>query len=112
MSIFKFAGVLIFTLVAVETYAADQSICSPGSQVEVYPNGLLKSCILKDYYNSNNIKCNKGQMISFYADAKVDTLDTCILAEPATINGQKCKQSEPVSFYSDGKFKSCVKLSD
>lgn len=108
MNMFKIIfGVLILIVFSViEANALDQSICSSGKSVEFYPNGSLKTCILKDSFHSNDITCKSENTVSFYDDGR---LDTCVLAEPATIMGQKCKEFGPISFYSDGKFRSCVK---
>jgi len=86
--------------------ALDQSICSSGSNEELYPTGALKSCVLKDSFRSNDVNCKSQSPVSFYDNGR---LEACILAEPVTISGQKCKEFEPINFYPDGKFRSCVK---
>ena len=108
MSIFKIIFVVLILIVfaRIEANAIDQSICSSGSDVVFYPNGSLKSCVLKDFFSSKEIKCNGHGPASFYDNGQ---LEGCVLAEPATINDQKCKEFGPISFYSNGKFKSCVK---
>ncbi len=108
MSVFKRAvPVLMFVLLqSIEAFAADQSICNPGSKVELYPNGSLMSCLLKDEFPSNGIKCKEFQPIRFYPDGQ---LQSCNLAAAATVDGQECEEFAPISFYPDGKFKSCVK---
>lgn len=100
-------GVLILIVFGViEATAIDQSICHAGANVVLYPNGSLKSCVLKDSFRSNEIKCNGQSQVSFYDNGR---LETCVLAEPAKISGQECKESGPISFYPDGKLRSCVK---
>jgi hypothetical protein len=100
-------GVLILLLLAViQADAIDQSICDSGSNVVLYPNGSLKSCVLKDSFRSDGIKCSAHQAVHFYNDGR---LETCRLAESATVSGQKCKESGSIDFYPDGKFKSCMK---
>jgi hypothetical protein len=108
MNMFKIIfGVLILIVFGViEANALDQSICSSGKSVELYANGSLRTCVLKDKFRSNDITCKSESPVSFYDNGK---LDTCVLAEPAKIGNQKCKESGPISFYSDGKFRSCVK---
>jgi len=98
---------LVFMLSGViGVYAIDQTICDSGSTVVFYPNGSLRSCVLKDNFRSNDINCNEHRPISFYSDGR---LERCDLAESATVSGQACKQFDPVDFYPDGRFKSCVK---
>jgi antitoxin component YwqK of YwqJK toxin-antitoxin module len=108
MSIFKILfGVLIFIAFGViEANAIDQSICSPGEKVVLYPNGSLKSCALKDDLRLDEIKCKSQNSISFYNNGQ---LETCVLAESAKVSGQDCREAGLTSFYPDGKFKSCVK---
>jgi hypothetical protein len=108
MSMFKIIfGVLILIVFGViGANAIDQSICSPGANMVLYPNGSLKTCVLKDSFSSNEIKCKSQNSISFYDNGQ---LETCVLAESAKVSGQECKESGPISFYPDGKFKSCVK---
>jgi hypothetical protein len=38
-------------------YAADQSICHSGANVEFYKDGSLKACRLKKDYDMNSIQC-------------------------------------------------------
>ena len=108
MYLFKVVfGVLIIILLAViQAYAIDQSICDSGSNVVLYPNGSLRTCLLKDSFRSDGIKCSAHQAIHFYNDGR---LETCHLAESTTVSGQKCKEFGSIDFYPDGKFKSCVK---
>jgi hypothetical protein len=86
--------------------AIDQSICTSGSKVVLYPNGSLQSCVLKDSFRSNGAECKQQSPVSFYDNGQ---LETCVLAEVTTIDGQKCKQSRPIRFYPSGEFQSCVK---
>jgi len=99
---------LVFILFGViQAYAIDQSsICESGSNVVLYPNGSLMSCVLKDNLRSNEITCKEKRPINFYADGQIER---CELAGTVKIGGQECKQFTPISFYPDGKFKSCVK---
>ncbi len=108
MYLFKVVfGVSILILLAViQAYAVDQSICDSGSNVVLYPNGSLRTCVLKDSFRSEGIKCTEHRAIRFYNDGR---LETCDLAESTTVSGQKCKEFAPINFYPDGKFKSCVK---
>jgi hypothetical protein len=108
MYLFKVVfGVFILILLAViQAYAIDQSICDSGSNVVLYPNGSLRTCVLKDFFRSDDIKCSEHRAIHFYNDGR---LETCDLAESTTVSGQKCKEFSPINFYPDGKFKSCVK---
>jgi hypothetical protein len=108
MHLFKVVfGVFIFMLLAViQAYAIDQSICDAGSNVTLYPNGSLRSCILKDSFRSGGIKCREHRPIRFYNDGR---LETCDLVDSTTVSGQKCKEFGPIDFYPDGRFKSCVK---
>ncbi len=108
MNIFKVVfGVLILIMFGViEANAIDQSICHSGANVVLYPNGSLKSCVLKDSFRVNEIKCNSQSPVSFYDNGRIET---CVLAEPAKISGQECRESGTISFYPDGKLKSCVK---
>jgi hypothetical protein len=99
--------VLVFMLCAgLHTGAINQAICRPGSNVELYPDGSLKSCVLEDYYRVNGIECNKQSPITFYEDGLIES---CILSKDTSISDQQCKQQTPVSFYPTGEFKSCVK---
>lgn len=108
MSMYKIIfGVLILIMFGViEVNAIDKSICASDKTEEHYPDGSLKSCVLKDTFSLNGIKCKSQSQISFYENGQ---LETCVLAEPAEVSGQECKEFEPISFYPDGKFRSCVK---
>jgi hypothetical protein len=108
MSKFKIVfGVLIpIVFGVIEANAIDQSICHAGANVVLHPNGSLRSCVLKDTFRANEIKCNGQSPVSFYDNGR---LETCVLAEPAKISGQECKESGQISFYPDGKLRSCVK---
>lgn len=108
MGMFKIiAGVLMLMIIGVlPANAIDQSICISGSNVVLYPNGSLRSCVLKDSFRSDAAECKQQSPISFYDNGQ---LETCVLAEAATINRQKCKQSGPIRFYPSGEFQSCVK---
>jgi len=100
-------GVLILIIFGVvEANASDQSICASDRTEEHYPDGSLKSCVLKDTFSANGIKCNSKSQISFYENGRIET---CVLAETAKVSGEECKELEPISFYPDGEFKSCVK---
>ena len=106
----NFKNILFFvslTLVAVSfnVYAADPSMCNSGVNVVLHDNGSLKSCELKDDFEANNIRCNKGR-VSFYDNGN---LESCMLSNPATIGENKCDQVGPISFYPDGNLKSCMK---
>ncbi len=100
------ASVLASTLVGVNIFAADQSICDSGANVVLHDNGSLKSCQLKDDYDANNIRCKSGGSVSFYQNGK---LESCVLYADVTIAKSKCKADGQISFYSDGKLKSCMK---
>ncbi len=108
MRMFKiiFSILILIVFGVIEANALDQSICSSGVNVVIYPSGSLKSCALKDSFSSTGIKCKSQGQVSFYDNGQ---LEECVLAEPATIGDQKCKEFGPISFYSDGKFRSCLK---
>ncbi|RJQ22620.1 MAG: hypothetical protein C4560_02205 [Nitrospiraceae bacterium] len=98
---------LVFMLCAgFHAGAVNQAICRPGSNVELYPGGSLKSCVLNDYFRVDGIECNKQSPINFYEDGLIES---CILSKDTSISGQKCKQLAPIYFYATGEFKSCVK---
>ena len=103
-----FFQILVITSVFVSfnVYAADQSLCNPGANVVLHDNGLLKSCQLKDDYDTNNIRCKNGGSISFYNNGK---LESCVLSSEVTIAESKCKADGLISFYVDDKLKSCMK---
>ena len=102
---------LVFTsvLVSFNVYAVDQSICNPGSNVELHNNGSLKACQLKDEFDANGIRCKVEFPVGFYRNG---SLESCVLSASATIAGNKCKEDDQISFYIDGKLKSCVKPGD
>ena len=58
--------VLTSVLASFNVYAVDQSICNPGAKVELYNNGSLKVCQLKNDYDANNIRCKNGGPVSFF----------------------------------------------
>lgn len=97
---------LTLVLVSFNVYAADQSICNPGSKVVLHNNGSLKACQLNHDYDANNIQCKNDGYVSFYNNGK---LESCVLSREATIAGNKCKQDGLISFFIDGKLMSCVK---
>lgn len=99
-------AVLVLMFAAAGAGADDQSLCAAGSTEVQYPNGSLKSCVLKNPLRTNGIICKSQSPVSFYDNGQ---LDTCVLAEPAKVSGQECKEFGLVSFYPDGKFRSCVK---
>ncbi len=103
----KIVLVVITISILVTSYAVavDQSICNSSATITLHPNGTLKSCMLRDSYEANGIRCKMGQ-ISFYDDGK---LEECVLAEKATVDGVTCNDSSPITFYPSGKLKSCVK---
>ena len=103
------ASVLASTLVGLNIFAADQSICISGANVVLHQNGSLKSCQLKDDYDENNIRCKNGGAISFYSNGK---LESCVLFESVTIGDNTCKADAQISFQSDGTLKSCMKKDD
>jgi hypothetical protein len=97
--------VIIFSmLVTPYAFAIDQLICNSASKITLYPNGTLRSCMLKDPYEAYDIKCKVGP-ISFYEDG---TLEECMLADKATVGGVTCSELSSISFYPSGKLKSCV----
>ena len=100
-------GVLILVLFGtIQANGIDQSLCDSGAKVELYPNGSLKRCVLKDVFRSREVDCKGQSPISFYDNGQIKS---CALAERAMIGGQKCKQFGTISFYRDGKFQSCIK---
>ena len=96
---------LALVVVSFNAYAVDPSICRSGVNVVLHDNGSLRSCELKDDYEANNIRCNKGS-VSFYNNG---SLESCMLSRAATIGENKCDQVGLISFYSDGNLKSCMK---
>jgi hypothetical protein len=98
--------VLTIILTSFNVYAIDQSICNPGTKVELYNNGSLKGCQLKNDYDANSIRCRNDGPVSFYENGN---LESCVLSTPATIAENKCKQDGQISFFIDGKLKSCMK---
>ncbi len=103
--VFCLLTIMVFGVI--KANAVDQTaICSSGANIALYPNGVLQSCILKEVFIANDIKCKGQGQVSFYDNGR---LEACVLAEPATISSQKCKEFEFISFYPDGKFKTCVK---
>ena len=101
-----FVVLILIVFGVIEANATDQSICTSGSDVVLYPNGSLKSCILKDTFSSTEIKCKSLHPVIFYDNGQ---LADCVLAESASIGDQKCKEFGPINFYPDGKFRSCLK---
>jgi hypothetical protein len=97
---------LTLVLASFNVYAADQSICNPGSNVVLHNNGSLKACKLKNDCDANNIRCKNDGPVSFYNNGK---LESCVLSTEATIGENKCKQDGLIFFYIDGKLKSCEK---
>ena len=97
---------LTLVLVSFNVYAADQSICNPGSNVALYNNGSLKACQLKNDYDANNIRCQNNGTVSFYNNGN---LESCMLSTAAAIGDNKCKENGLISFYIDGKLMSCLK---
>jgi antitoxin component YwqK of YwqJK toxin-antitoxin module len=93
-------------LASFNVYAADQSICHSGANVELYNDGSLKACRLKKDYDVNSIQCKNDNLASFYANG---SLESCVLSKPTSIGMIKCKQNGLISFYIDGKLKSCMK---
>jgi antitoxin component YwqK of YwqJK toxin-antitoxin module len=105
-TLFFLSLVLTSVLGGFNVYAADQSICQSGANVLLHDNGSLKTCQLKDDYDTNNIRCKNGGSASFYNNGN---LESCVLSESVTIEKNKCKQDGLISFYIDGKLKSCMK---
>lgn len=101
-----FGALILIVFGVIEANAVDQSICASGANVELYANGLLKSCALKEPFRSNEFTCKSQSLISFYDNGQIET---CVLAEPTTISGQKCVEWKELNFYPDGKFRSCEK---
>jgi hypothetical protein len=108
VSMFKviFGALVLMIFGVLQANAVDQSICTSGSNVVLYPNGALQSCVLKDSFRLNGAECKQQSPISFYNNGQ---LETCVLAESATIGRQKCKQLRPIRFHPSGEFQSCVK---
>jgi hypothetical protein len=69
---------LALVVVSFNAYAVDPSICKSGVNVVLHDNGSLRSCELKDDYEANNIRCNKGS-VSFYNN---NNLESCMLSRP------------------------------
>ena len=108
--IMNFKNILFFLSLAIaltsfNVYAIDQSICIPGANVALHNNGSLKSCELKDNYESNDIRCSKGR-VSFYPNGN---LESCMLDHPITFGENKCAPYSLIFFYPDGRLKSCMK---
>jgi hypothetical protein len=96
---------LLLVGVSFNVYAVDPLICKSGVNVVLHDSGSLRSCELKDDYDANNIRCNKGS-VSFYNNGN---LESCMLSRATTIGENKCDPVGLISFYSDGKLKSCMK---
>lgn len=126
--------ILLLILWVGTAMGADASICNPGTDIVLYPNGQLKSCILRDFFTINGVVCNHfaiaefyqtGQLrscvnrdffnydgfvcnelgtISFYQSGK---LDTCILAGRVEVEGKICVDLQSISLFENGKLKSC-----
>jgi hypothetical protein len=97
---------LISLLTGFNVYAADPSICNPGSDIVLHSNGSLKSCQLKYDFAVNNIHCKSDYPVNFYTNGK---LESCVLSAAATIAGNKCSENGEITFYTNGNLKSCVK---
>jgi hypothetical protein len=97
---------LISVLIGFNVYAADPSICNPGSDIVLHSNGSLKSCQLKYEYDVNNFHCKSDYPVNFYSNGK---LESCVLSAAATIAGKNCAENGEISFHSNGNLKSCVK---
>jgi hypothetical protein len=125
-------GIILITDVGT-CLGVDQTICTPG-EIHYHPNGQLKSCILKDdfaingvkckqyapislyktgklkacvtsdYFNYGSITCNQYGEVSFYPSGK---LNTCDLSKTIQIDGKTCAQFESISLLENGKLKSC-----
>ena len=96
---------LALVVVSFNVYAVDPSICKSGVNVVLHDNGSLRSCELKDDYEANSVRCNKGS-VSFYNNGN---LESCMLSRATTIGENKCDPVGLISFYPDGKLKSCMK---
>jgi len=102
--------ILLFLLSgAIESSAADQSICSDDSYVSLYDSGSLKRCVLKDSYDVNSITCKDSMAVSFYDNG---SLESCTLASTATVGSTKCLSDREIFFYSNGSLRRCVKYED
>ena len=97
---------LASVLVSFNVYAANQSICNPGTNVVLHDDGSLKSCQLKDNYDLNNITCKNDSTISFYSNGE---LESCVLYTDVTISNSNCKADALIYFFIDGNLKSCMK---
>ena len=106
MRMFKiiFGVLILIVLGVIEANAINKSICSPGDRMELYPNGLIKACLLKADFRSGELRCKGLSPITFYNNGRVEM---CVLPEAATINGQKCKEGS-VKFHNNGRLEMCV----
>jgi hypothetical protein len=96
----------LLTVIYVQTcLAADQTICNPGSDIYFYPNGILKSCELKDFFTANGVKCSQYSQIHFH---EVGMLRRCVSSDFFVYNGISCNQYAEVSFYPSGQLDTCT----
>lgn len=85
--------------------AVDASICNDGSSISYYPNGQLKSCLLRDMFFIGGIKCNHLAPIEFY---ELGMLRSCVSADFFIYEGTiKCNEMSEVAFYPSGKLERC-----
>jgi hypothetical protein len=98
-------GLALLVVLGFNAYAVDTSVCKSGVNVVLHDNGALRSCELKDDYEANNVRCNKGS-VSFYNNGN---LESCMLSRATTIGENRCDPVGLISFYPDGKLKSCMK---
>ncbi|MGD0276808.1 MAG: hypothetical protein ABSB79_12295 [Syntrophales bacterium] len=98
---------LCLLLGGLPVYAVDQSVCKEGSMVNYYGDGSLRSCVLKDNYDANDIKCKANNTIKLYNSGN---LQACILYKTSIINSNKCKGNSLITFYEDGTLLECSKM--
>ncbi len=87
-------------------FAADKSLCREDWALFLYDNGNLKSCNLKNDYDSYGITCKNDYPVTFYVTGE---LQSCRLSEDTTVNGITCRGDRTISFYPDGRLSECVK---
>jgi hypothetical protein len=80
--------------------------CTKNEAVELYQNGVLRSCIAGDFYSYQNgrIICNQYSQVTLYPSGE---LSSCDLSEARTIEGKSCVAYESINLFENGKLKSC-----
>lgn len=70
-----------------DCFAADQSICNPGTEISYFPNGAVRSCLLRDFYPIDGITCNHLERITFHGNGK---LQSCVSSDEVLVGNVPC----------------------